>query len=148
MLYETIQNDIKTAMKAGDGETLAVLRFVLSALNAKKKEQEMQATVMTDQDAIEVLQKEIKRRKESIALYQEANRSDLVAQEQAQLAVVARYVPAAPTHQEIERVVDETIASSQSREFTVVMKAVAAVFAGRGVGKEVAQIVKEKLEKL
>lgn len=147
MLYETIQNDIKTAMKAGDGETLAVLRFVLSALNAKKKEQEMQAAVMTDQDAIEVLQKEIKRRKESIALYQEANRNDLVAQEQAQLAVVARYVPAAPTHQEIERVVDETIASSQSREFAVVMKTVAAVFAGRGVGKEVAQIVKEKLEK-
>ncbi|MEN9341917.1 MAG: hypothetical protein RIQ54_173, partial [Candidatus Parcubacteria bacterium] len=101
-----------------------------------------------DQDTIEVLQKEIKRRKESIALYQEANRNDLVAQEQAQLAMIARYVPAAPTHQEIERVVDETIASSQSREFAIVMKTVAAAFAGRGVGKEIAEIVKEKLAKL
>ncbi|MEN9341910.1 MAG: Yqey-like protein, partial [Candidatus Parcubacteria bacterium] len=51
-VYETIQHDIKTAMKAGDAETLAVLRFVLSSLNTRKKEQEMCGEVMTDQDTI------------------------------------------------------------------------------------------------
>lgn len=146
-LYTTIQNDVKTAMKAGDSVRVGVLRFVLAALNARKKEHELAGNMdeLSDGQAQEVLTKEVKRRRESISMYASANRQDLVDDETAQLQVIEGYLPKGLSSDEVALIVDEVIAQANPKEFPVVVKAVMARIAGRADGKMVSEMIKHKL---
>ncbi len=136
---------MKSAMKSGDKAKLEVLRFVLSSLNGAQKEKSIKepGAMLTDEETIGLLQKEAKRRKESIALFRQGNREDLAAEDEAGLAVISVYLPAEMSKEEIEKVIDGLKAQGHT-EFTVLMREAMKELKGKADGKLVGEIVKEK----
>ncbi len=151
MLYEQINADLKTAMKAHEQSRVEVLRFVLSGLNNVKKEKEIKepGATLTDEETISTLQKEVKRRRDSIELFKQGNRDDLVTKEEGDLAIIAAYLPKELTREEIEKIVDDAIATvsaaTGAKDFNSVMKETMKAVKGRADGKAVGEIIKAKL---
>lgn len=142
---ETIDRDITAAMKAGEADKLSVLRLVKNSMNVAAKEKKAD---LTDEDAVRVLQKEAKQRKDSIASYKEGGRDDLANKEEAELAIIETYLPEQMSAEEITAIVDEAISStgaSSMQDMGKVMGAVTAKTTGKADGGEVAKIVREKL---
>ena len=90
-LKETINNDIKTAMKAKDKETLAVLRMIKTAIQAAEIDKKSD---LTPEEELTILSREAKQRLDSIAEFEKANRPELVEKTQGELAIVEKYLPA------------------------------------------------------
>ena len=90
-LKETINNDIKTAMKAKDKETLAVLRMIKTAIQAAEIDKKSD---LTAEEELTILSREAKQRRDSIAEFEKANRPELVEKTQGELAIVEKYLPA------------------------------------------------------
>ena len=116
-----IRDDIKTAlvsaMKGGDKETTATIRLIQSAI--KNRDIELRtASAQPDDDLLitEVLQKMIKQRRESVEMYRQGNREELAAREEAEIAVIERFLPAQMSEDEakaaISAIIAETGASS------------------------------------
>jgi uncharacterized protein len=155
MLYEQINADLKTAMKAHDQSRVEVLRFVLSGLNnfLKDKQVKESGATLTDEETISNLQKEVKRRRDSIELFKQGNRNDLVTKEEGDLAIIAAYLPKELTRGEIEQIVDAAIATvsaaggnaTGAKDFSGVMKETMKGVKGRADGKVVTEIIKAKL---
>lgn len=145
-LYQQISDDMKSAMKSGDKARLEVLRFVLSGLNSALKEKTMKdpAATLSDEETVSILQKEAKRRKESIELFKQGGRNDLVQNEESQLAILTPYLPAQMSRDEIAKIVDDLEAQGFT-EFNTLMREISKVTRGKADGKLVAEIVKEKL---
>ena len=90
-LKEQLVTDMKTAMKAGDKDSLGVIRLV----NAAIKQREVDERIELDDTAVlAVLEKMVKQRKDSVSQYEAANREDLAAVERAEIVVIERYLPA------------------------------------------------------
>lgn len=90
-LKEQLVTDMKTAMKAGDKDSLGVIRLV----NAAIKQREVDERIELDDTAVlAVLEKMVKQRKDSVNQYEAANREDLAAVERAEIVVIERYLPA------------------------------------------------------
>ncbi len=138
--------DLKTAMKAGEQSKVDVLRFALSGLNNAKKEKQVSdpSATLTDEETISILQKEIKKRKESVELFRQGNREDLVLKEEADLAIITVYVPKELSRAEIEKMVDEVIVGG-AKDFGSAMREMSKLTKGRADGKIVGEIVKAKL---
>lgn len=137
---------MKSAMKAGDQPRVDTLRFALAGLNSFQKDKQMKeaGATITDEEVIVVLQKDIKRRKESIELFRQGNRKDLIGKEEADLAIISAYVPKELTREEVEKIVDEVIAAGV-KDFSSAMREATKVTKGRADGKLVGEIVKAKL---
>ncbi len=146
MLYEQIREDMKSAMKAGEKDRLETLRFILSGLNGAQKEKEAKepGAALTDAEAIAVLQKEAKRRKESIELFRQWNRDDLVEKEETGLAIIRTYLPEELSRAAIAKIVDDAMAQGFS-DFNALMRETMKTVKGRADGKLVGEIIKEKL---
>jgi uncharacterized protein YqeY len=145
-LLQKITEDMKAAMKSGDHARVDVLRFVMAGIRSAEKDKYAKTpdVPMTDEEAVAVLQKEVKRRKEAIELFKKGNREDLVNKEDADLAVIATYVPKELSPEEIEKVVDDLKAKGFS-DFNVLMRESMKELKGRADGKVVGEIVKKKL---
>jgi len=145
-LYEQIREDMKSAMKAGEKDRLETLRFILSGLNATQKEKELKepGTHLTDAETISVLQKEAKRRKESIELFRQGKRNDLVEKEGAGLAIIQSYLPEELSRDAILKIVDEMQAQGFN-DFSALMRETMKAVKGRADGKLVGEVIKEKL---
>ncbi len=143
LLFEQINSDLKTAMKSGDKARVDVLRFSLAGLNAAKKEKEMKepGTMLTDEEVISVLQKEAKKRKESIELFRQGKRDDLVQKEEVDLAIIMGYLPKEMSREEIEKVVLD-LKRKGFTEFNTLMREAMKVMKGRADGKLVGEVVK------
>jgi uncharacterized protein YqeY len=150
-LYSQITDDLKSAMKAGDQPRVEALRFALAGLNAfqKDKQAKQPGATITDDEVVTVLQKDVKRRKESIELFRQGKRDDLVAKEEGDLAVIAAYIPKELTRAEVEKMVDDAIAAvaaaGGAKDFNSVMRETMKVGKGRADGKLVGEIIKAKL---
>jgi uncharacterized protein YqeY len=146
MLYQQITDDLKTAMKAGDQPRVQALRFALTGLNAFQKDKQAKepGATITDDEAVSVLQKDVKRRRDSIELFKQGNRDDLVAKEEADLAVIAAYIPKELTREELEKIADEVIAAG-AKDFGSAMREASKRTKGRADGKMVGEIIKAKL---
>jgi uncharacterized protein YqeY len=146
MLYEQITADLKTAMKAGQHERVEALRFALSVLNGFQKDKQVKqpGIAITDDEVVSVLQKEAKKRRDSIELFKQGDREDLVAKEAADLAIIQAYIPQEFSRAELEKIVDGAIASG-AKDFSSAMKEVMKVAKGRADGKLVGEIIKAKL---
>ncbi|MEM7645419.1 MAG: GatB/YqeY domain-containing protein [Pseudomonadota bacterium] len=145
-LKQQLLDDVKTAMKARDMETVSALRMVTSAI--KNKEIEVRPNDLTDEDAIGVLKKLSKQRKDSIEQFQKAGRDDLVAKEQKELLVLEKYLPEQMGEEQITSIVEAVIAelgASSMKDMGKVMQATTAKTAGGADNKLVSQIVKAKL---
>ena len=106
-LKETITNDMKTAMKAGDSAKLLTIRMLLAAVKQREVDERI---VLTDTDVVAIVEKAIKQRKESIAQFTTGNRPDLVAKEEAEALVLAAYMPAQMSDAEVDAILAAAVA--------------------------------------
>jgi len=112
MLKLQIQDDMKTAMKAGDKRRLGAVRLILAALKQKEVDERKE---LTDGDVLGILEKMLKQRRDSIAQYEQAGRTDLAEQEAFEVGVIQGYMPAQLSDAEIAAIVDEAIAASGAK---------------------------------
>jgi uncharacterized protein YqeY len=152
MLKEKILADTKEAMKAGDAPRLGVLRMLSSALNNAKIEKRANPPAgggaeieLTDEEAMSILSREAKKRRESIAVFEQGGRADLAQGERAELAVIESYLPAQMSEAEIRAVLEKMIASASVKEFGAIMKDASREFKGKADGALVAKLLKELL---
>ena len=148
-LKDKITADITAAMKAKDANRLSVLRMAKAALmnEANKKSADYE---LNSDESTKVLQKLVNQRKDSIAQYETAGRTELAEKEKSELLVLEDYVPQAASKEEIEKAVAEAISetgASSIKEMGAVMKSAQAKLAGKNAdGKTVSEIVRAKLQ--
>lgn len=139
--------EMKAAMKAKDSVALESLRAIKSALLMAKTEKGG-GKPLTEADEIALVQKQVKQRKESAAIYQEQGREDLAGPELAQVAVLERFLPEQLSEAEIEQVVTDAIRKLNAegmQDMGKVMGVVTQQLAGSADGKTIAAIVRKKL---
>ena len=146
-LKQTLRNDLTAAMRERDAVVTATLRMALTAVTTEEVAGAQQRE-LSDDDVLRVLTKETKKRKEAAAAYHAAGRDELASREQAELAVLQRYLPAELTDAEladvVQRAVESTGATAPS-QLGQVMKAVQPLVAGRADGARVAAAVRAAL---
>ena len=144
-LQERVQSDITAAMRGGDALRRDVLRMVSNAAyNVEKKQQRP----LTDDEYLAVLTREVKTRRESVEAYRGAGREDLAAKEQAEIDILAEYLPQALTEAELQALVDEGIAATgatSARDLGKVMGWLSPRTRGRADGKVVSGLVAQTL---
>jgi uncharacterized protein len=146
-LDERIQTDLRTAMKARDGETVATLRMVLAAFMNARVAEGGSGTV-SDEEALEIVARQAKQRSEAADAYEDAGRPELAAKERAELEVIRRYLPEQLSADELRGIVDSAIASTGASgpgDMGKVMGAVMPKVKGRADGKQVNAMVRERL---
>jgi len=150
MLYQKITEDLKTAMKAGKEFEAGVLRFLLSSLHNKeieKKGKGLEPT-LSDEEVIEVLSREAKKRKEAIEIYIKGGRNDLVEKETKELEIIKQYLPEQLSEEEIEKIVVATIekiGAKDIKDLGRVMGEVMKELKGKADAKLVSEIVKKRI---
>ncbi len=134
-------------MKAQDAFALGVIRMVMSAMNNKGIEKRGKGLPadLSDDEILDVLAKEQKKRLDAVALYVTGGREDLAETERAEAAFIAKYLPAQLSREEIVAAVDAVIAGAASKEFGMIMKEAMAALKGKADGKMVGEIIKERL---
>ncbi len=141
-LHENLSADIKTAMLARDADRLGTLRMLKSTLGYVAIERKTE--LLPDADFISVVQKEVKKRRDSIEQFEGGGRPELAAKEKIELAVLESYLPQALPPNELEALVkaciQETGATSK-KDMGQVIRAVQAKAAGRAEGKVISQLV-------
>ncbi|MGC8697189.1 MAG: GatB/YqeY domain-containing protein [Halothiobacillus sp.] len=141
-LKARLTDDMKQAMKSGDKQRLGVIRLLLSAIKQKEVDERV---VLTDDDIFAILVKQTKQRRESIAQFEAAGRTDLVTTEQYELGVIETYLPEKLSEAEIRQIIAEVIAAMGTvgvAQMGAVMNAVRAKVAGRADLAAVSQWVK------
>ena len=139
-LQERIQSDLKGALKEKRSDELSVLRGISSEL----KNAQLEKSDFTDEDAVGVLSKLVKQRKQSAAEYREAGREDLAEKEEYEIGIIARYLPEEMSEAEIDEVIKEVIAEQgEEADFGNVMKNTMAKVKGKADGNTVREKVKE-----
>ena len=144
-LKSKITEDMKTSMKSGDKARLAAVRLILAAV--KDKEVDLREE-LDDEKIIEVLQKLAKKIKESIAQYKDANRDDLVKQEEFELSVVSEYLPDNMSEEEVKKLIDKIFQEKSIENMSQmgdVMKDLKQLSDGRIDMALASKLVKEKL---
>lgn len=142
---QELQSDMKAAMKAKEKERLATIRMLISA--AKNLQIDEQRD-LTDEDFVKLFTKEAKKRREAIKMYRDGGRDELADKEEAELAVIAEYLPKQLTDEEIGTIVDEVMASSgasSKADMAKVMGPVMGRVKGQADGNRVRTIVMDKL---
>ena len=148
MLKEQIKNDIKEAMKAKNELGLSVLRMVAAAISSEEINKSKREVGLNDEEVLEVLSREVKKRRDSATQYEGAGRAELAEKENQEIGVIMNYMPAQMTTEEIEKVVKESIAESgakDEKDFGAVMKVVSPKIKGKADGKQVSEIAKKML---
>lgn len=146
-LQDNVMTALKEAMKAKDQTVLTALRAVKSAILLVKTEDGASGD-LTEEQELKILQKQVKQRRDSAAIYLEQGREDLAAPELAEAEVIAQFLPEALTDEEIEKVVVETIkqiGAEGMKDMGKVMGIVNKELSGQADGKTISNIVKAKL---
>ena len=144
-LKDQITEDMKSAMRAKDGDRLSAIRMLLAALKQREVDERI---TLTDADVIAVTEKLIKQRRDSIAQYEAAKRQDLADKEKAELAIYQAYMPQALSDEDVEAAVAAAIAASGAagiKDMAKVMAELKPKLAGRADMGKVSAIVKSKL---
>ena len=144
-LKERITEDMKNAMRAGEKERLGTIRLVLAAIKQREVDERI---TLDDGQVLAVLEKMIKQRKESIAQFESGGRTDLVAKEQAELAVLQVYLPAQMSDAEIDALIAEAVATTGAtsvKDMGKVMGIVKAKAQGKADMGAVSARIKQKL---
>ena len=143
-----LTEDIKTAMKARDTVALNVVRALKSAVKYAAIEKLGADGELEDADALLVVRKEIKKRQDSVASYEQANRADLADAEKAEIAVLEKYLPAAMSAEDLSKLVESVIAelgATSKKDMGAVMKLLQERSAGRADGKTLSSEVSKRL---
>lgn len=150
MLKDKIQEDLKAAMIAKDELKLSTIRMLKSAIQYYEIQKGGAGYEASDEDVIDVIGREIKKRKESIELYEKGSRQELADKEKAELEILESYLPEQISEEEIRTLVDEAIAQTRAssiNEMGKVMGALMPKVKGRADSTLVSNLVREKLSK-
>lgn len=148
-LREKIPQDLKDALRSKKALDLTVLRMLQSSI--KNKEIEKQKKELTDEEVIEVVAGEIKKRKEAAAEFEKVNRQEAADREKAEIEVLMKYMPLQMSEEEIRAEVRKAITDSGAaglKDLGKVMKIIIPSVKGKADGAVVNKIVREELEKL
>lgn len=141
-LHDKLAAEIKAAMLARNAERLNALRLLKSTIGYLLIERKLEK--LEDPDFITTVQKEVKKRKDSLAQFESAGRADLAATESKEITILEEFLPAALSAEELEALVKGAIAevgATSKKEMGAVMKAAQAKAAGRADGKAISSLV-------
>ena len=144
-LKERITEDMKTAMRSGEKDRLAVIRLLQAAIKQREVDERI---TLDDAQVTSVLEKMIKQRKESVVAFEKGGRADLVAKENAEIAVLQPYLPAQLSDAELDALIAEAITSTGAasiKDMGKVMGVVKAKAAGKADMGAVGARIKAKL---
>ena len=130
-LKARIQEDMKSAMRAGEKEKLANIRMVMAAIKQREVDERIE---LDDAQVLSVIDKMLKQRRESIVQFKAGGRADLVAKEEAELAQLSAYMPAQLSEAELDAMIAEAIAATGAasiKDMGKVMATIKAKAAGR-----------------
>lgn len=148
MLYDTISNDMKDAMKNQDKDSLSTLRLLKSAIDLYLINNKMDRGQASDETVIDVVSKQVKTHKESIEEFKKGNRQDLVDNLQREIELLSKYLPKQLTTEEITAEIDKAFAKvnpTSMKDMGLLMKELTPVLKGKADMKEVNEIIKSKL---
>jgi uncharacterized protein YqeY len=140
-ILEKVQEDVRTAMKAGERERAAALRMVVDALQQDAK--------LGDGDEVAVLQRERKKRLEAADAFRDGGRGEQADTEQSEAKLIEAYLPEQLSDEELGELVSAAIAetgATEQSQMGQVMSAVMPKVGGRADGKRVSQVVRERLD--
>ena len=142
MLIERIESDFKTAMKEKNEIKLRTLRMLKAAIRNKEIEKKLKS--LPETEILEIIQKQIKQRKDSISDFEKGNRQDLAAKEKGEVSILEQYLPKQLTEAEIKALVEKAIkttGATTKSDMGKVMKELMPQLTGKADGKLVSQIV-------
>ncbi|MDD6402572.1 MAG: GatB/YqeY domain-containing protein [Mollicutes bacterium] len=145
-MVEKLDKDMIEAMKSKDKDRLVVIRMVKAAL---KQEQIDHKKEINDDLLIDVINKQIKMRKDSIIEFEKGNRTDLVEKTQKEINVLMAYLPEQLSTEEVEKIINEIfeeVKPESQKDMGKVMKEAQAKLKGKADMKEVSTIIREKLQ--
>lgn len=144
-IKENLVADMKSAMRAGEKSRLATIRLALAAIKQIEVDERKE---LDETEVLQVLDKMCKQRRESMSQFEQAGRTDLAEKEQAELAIIAEYLPQALSESEIEQSITVAIAqtgASSMREMGAVMAILKPQMQGRADMSAVSALIKSKL---
>jgi uncharacterized protein len=147
-LQEKIDSDLKEAMKAKEAERLSVLRMVKSAIMNAAIEKHGAGGKLADADAIAVIRKQVKQRRDSIEGFEKGGRPELAEKERREIEILSSYLPQPLTAEEVASIVRAAIAetgASSKAQMGQVMKIVNEKAAGRADGRTLSEAVQKAL---
>ena len=145
-LHEKIEQDMILAMKAKEAVKLSVLRMLKSALNnnaiEKKKDK------LTDPETVEIVQRQLKQRKESIESFEKGGRQELADKEKQEIQVLAVYLPAQLSDEDLRKIAEEVIAKTGAKtraDSGKVMKDLMPLIKGKADGRRAQEVLNQLL---
>ena len=146
-ILANLTDEIKTAMRAKDSLRLEALRAIKSAVMLEQTSSAT-GTTLTDEQETKLVQKLVKQRKDSAQIFKDQNRPDLVEPEEAQAKIIAEFLPAQLSEEEITKIVGDIIAQTGAegmKDMGKVMGMASKQMAGTANGKTISTIVKQLL---
>lgn len=150
LISEKIDQDFKQALRDKNASVISTLRMVKAAFKNKEIELKPKNKKLDNEEMIEILKKEVKKRKESIKAFEEGGREDLFSKEKQELEIIAKYLPEQLSEEEIKKIIQKIIkplGELTIKDFGRVMGLVIKEVKGLADGNEVSKLVKEILEK-
>ena len=141
-LQERLSQEIKSAMLARDADRLGALRMLKSAVGYVLIEKKAES--LPDTDFIAIVQKEVKKRRDSMEQFEKGGRAELAAKEKEEITILESFLPQQLSPEELEKLVRDAIAetgATSKKEMGPVIKAVQTKAAGRADGKTISQLV-------
>lgn len=143
MIRQTLTDQLKDAMRSRDSVALDTIRYLLSQIKYVEIDKKRD---LTDEEIIDVLAKEVKKREEAVSLFRSSGRDELVREEEAKLHIIRKFLPEQLSAQAIETYVTEVMSEVGGSDFGAVMRALMPKVKGKADGKLVSDIVKRKLQ--
>ncbi|MDP2676281.1 MAG: GatB/YqeY domain-containing protein [bacterium] len=147
-LKQSIHDDVKSALREKNEARLSALRMLSSAITNKEIELRKKDVGLSDEEVIEVLQGEAKKRKDSIESFQKGGRADLAEKESKELSILSSYLPPEMSDEELQSRIEEGIREANAKsmaDFSNVMKAIMPVLKGKASGDRVSEMVRSHL---
>jgi uncharacterized protein YqeY len=144
-LKERITDDMKAALRSGEKDRLGTIRMIMAAIKQREVDERI---VLDDTQVLAVVEKMIKQRREAIAQFEAGGRTDLVAKESAELALLTQYLPEQLSAQELDALISEAVAASGAgsiKDMGKVMGIVKAKVQGRADMSAVSARIRAKL---
>ncbi|AKM77771.1 MAG: hypothetical protein UY31_C0006G0011 [Candidatus Wolfebacteria bacterium GW2011_GWE1_48_7] len=150
MIKEQLMEKIKESMKAGTSERTNILRLAMNAINNRQVENRGKGIEgeLSDEDVIDVLMKEVKRRNESATVYAEAGRQELADVELAEIVIFKEFLPEEISTEELDAIVTAAIEKTEAKEIKDMGKVMAEInpqIKGRADSKAVSDMIKSKM---
>jgi uncharacterized protein YqeY len=145
MLKQHIQDDVKAAMRSKDKARLGTLRLITAAIKQREVDERIE---LDDTQVVEILDKMVKQRRDSISQYEQAGRSELAQQESAEIAVIQEYLPTALSEAEILDLIAQAIQTTGAagmQDMGKIMGQLKPQMQGRADMAQVSKLVKQKL---